>query len=97
MLGGVHHARRSTYIMLGGVHQSKTVEVRRSPPNMFRSEKIFHKTYDTYRGLNVRSFAIFEPVPRPRYVEHTARRTRQRLRLKQSCFTRKGSIVLKKR
>ena len=56
--------------MLGGVHQSKTVEVRRSPPNMFRSEKIFHKTYDTYRGLNVRSFAIFEPVPRPRYVEH---------------------------
>ena len=63
--------------MLGGVHQSKTVEVRRSPPNMFRSEKIFHKTYDTYRGLNVRSFAIFEPVPRPRYVEHTARRTRQ--------------------
>ena len=31
----------------------------------------FHKTYDTYRGLNVRSFAIFEPVPRPRYLRRT--------------------------
>lgn len=64
---------------------------------MFRSEKIFHKTYDTYRGLNVRSFAIFEPVPRPRYVEHTARRTETDASFKQSCFTRKGSIVLKKK